>query len=251
MAATCLIQLGRTGDVLNVLPLCVRNGWALTTRPEYAAMAEGAGVAVDRWEGGIEDPASATEHAAKRYERVVVTQLFGRGGRNRERACAQYCLEEWHRAGCLDSYGKWPLAFPARDAGREAGLWRRHDDGRPMLLLSLDGISGPFRDAAWFAGEVRGRWGGRFNIVHLPDARAAVFYDLLGLYDRAALLVTIDTSTLHLCWASSVPAVQLLSYEPEDWHGSTPKGNCVFHCKYREARDRIADIHRVIESHAG
>jgi hypothetical protein len=247
MTDTVIVQLGRTGDVLNVLPICQHFGWAICTRPEYASACRGcSSITTEEWEGAIEDWAGAERVMRERYRRAIVTQLFP-NYRQQRRATPQYCLDEWERAGALELYGTLPLVFDRRDASREASLWRTVDDGRPALLLSLIGISGPFRDSAWLDNEIRREWGARFNVINLPSIKAERFYDLLGLYDRAAGLVTIDTSTLHLCWASKVPAIQLLSFEPEDWHGSTTKGNCVFSCKYREAKDKIGNIHAAIE----
>lgn len=250
-ADSCIVQLGRHGDVLNVLPIAIHYRCALMCRPEYADSVDGNSLVTwEPWHGSLEDPQAAAEHARKRYSNVVVTQLFGRGGRNADRRCPQYCLDEWHRAGRLEHYGKWPLYFDLRSEMREAELVRRYDDGRPMLLLSLKGVSGPFRDADWLRGEITGRWGERFNVVDLSDVRAKRLYDLLGLYDAARLAVSIDTATLHLLQASRVPAIELLSFEPEPWHGSTPKGNCRLSMKYAETRARVKEIHDVIAAHA-
>lgn len=239
---TCFVQLGRAGDVLNILPMAIATGAAVLTAADYAPIVAGTTAAPRVWRGSLCDWRGAALDAGRWFDRVIVTQLFP--GRV-ERTTSHYCLDEWGRAGMLDKFGKLPLSFPHRSPTRERALFDGLDDGRPMLLLSLTGISGPFAGSEWLRGEIAARWPG-FNIVDLPQVRAERFYDLLGLYDRAAGLVTIDTSTLHLCWASNVPAIQLLSYEPEDWHGSVPKGNCVFHCKYREVRDRIGDIHAAI-----
>lgn len=229
--------------------MAIRHGWAICTRPEYADVVRGAGVIVEEWHGDICGWPEAQAAMRGRYQNVIVTQLFPNyPGQRRE--SASFALEEWHRAGCEMFFGSWPLKFTQRNQEREAALWasvKALGEGKPLLLLSLIGISGPFKAAPAFEAAIRERWSDRFHIVNLPAIKTHAFYDLLGLYDRATGLITIDTSTLHLCWASTVPSIQLLSCEPEDWHGSVPKGNCVFHCKYREVGDRMREIHSAIE----
>jgi hypothetical protein len=232
---------------MNVMPIAARWRCAMVVHRDYESLVSGcSAIDVQIWDGSLEDPQGAADWARKRYSNVIITQLFGRGGRNDDRHCSQYCLDEWHRAGCLEHHGKWPLYFDLRSEMREAELVKKYDDGRPMLLLSLKGVSGPYKDADRLRGEIIERWGQRLNIVDLPSVKAKRFYDLLGLYDMAALLVTIDTSTLHLAAASQVPAIELLSFEPEDWHGSVPRGNCILSMKYREVRGREAEIHEMI-----
>ena len=241
----CLIQLGRTGDLLNILPIAIDEHCSIMACRNSADMLDGCSqVEWEKWDGDICDWQGAVEQAKGRYEQVIVTQLFP-NYRDQVRTQAQYCLDEWDRAGRLTDYGKLALAFDRRDSAAELRLFSSIDNGLPLLLYSTVGISGPLRNAQWLRSELL-KWSDQFNLVDLDHVRVARFYDLLGLYDRAALLVTIDTAHLHLCWASKVPAIQILSFEPEPWHGSTPKGNCILSMKYAELQGRIGEIHDVI-----
>jgi hypothetical protein len=222
-ADTCIVQLGRTGDVLNIMPIAAATGCGLMVHEQYAAMVRGCSqIRVETWGGRLEDWQGAAKLADEKYGRVIVTQLFP------GRACFEHytdcwAADEWARCGV--PYGGLPLTFDRRDAARERALVKRHDDGRPMLLLNVRGISGRYPEADSLAAEVRQRFGQRFNVVETPQVEP--FYDLLGLYDHAALLVTIDTATLHLCWASPVRSVQLMNDLVDPWLASRPKGNCV------------------------
>jgi ADP-heptose:LPS heptosyltransferase len=81
--------------------------------------------------------------------------------------------------------------------------------------------------------------------VDIGHVSAHRIFDLLGLYDRAAGLITADTATAHLAVGSKVPAIW---FTIPDWRGSVPRGNCVWHCTYAEILGKIEEIMAVVES---
>jgi ADP-heptose:LPS heptosyltransferase len=67
-----------------------------------------------------------------------------------------------------------------------------------------------------------------------------------GLYDNADMLITTDTATLHLAQASDIPAIEFIVDTPSMWHGSVPKGNCIYSCRYGDVLKEMPYIHKLI-----
>lgn len=217
-----IIQLAAAGDILNVLPIAqyLRSQYftvRMVVRPEYAPLLEGVGY-VEPWvfDGSRHDVAGAilaTEHlpAARR----LVTQVDC----NPEPCCGAetFIHEQWMRAGMGDAWGTLPLEFDRRDRVREAALVASlldADDGRPVLLTNFMAQSAPYAPGPLIAAWLAHRWGETFQIVDLSEVRAERLYDLLGVYERADVLLTVDTATLHLAYATGTPTIAIVNDKP-------------------------------------
>lgn len=138
-----------------------------------------------------------------------------------------------------------PLVLDRRSSEREAAVlepYRRAN--KPLLLVNLVSPSSPFTFLPEVVTELL-KMSDRFLLVDLSRIRSMRIYDMLGLYERAAGLVTCDTSTLHLAPATRVPYAAFLA---DGWRGSTPRGNCVWQCPYRESMDRLTELIYVVSS---
>lgn len=138
-----------------------------------------------------------------------------------------------------------PLVFDRRNPVREAELLKTVCRGSklPLLLYNFQGISSPFA----FAPEVINRlltFRRDFHLVDLSRIAAHRIYDLLGLYDAAAGLLTSDTSTAHLAPASFIPTVW---FTVDSWCTSVPKGNVALHVKYNETPRRLDEVTAIVE----
>jgi hypothetical protein len=80
--------------------------------------------------------------------------------------------------------------------------------------------------------RLRREFGKTHQIVNLDRVKAHRVYDMLGLYDHAAALVSIDTVHLHLSRASNVPVFALARDYPTRWHGTPHQERFAFHCRY-------------------
>lgn len=142
-----------------------------------------------------------------------------------------YQASQWRYAGfSMEQMMKLPLVFDRRNPDREQALRLRHfRSPKPKLLVNLSqsGTS-PFKHSFRAFSLLHSA---RCDIVNLANIRAERIYDLLGLYDYAAGLVTTDTATLHLAAASSLPYIALLN---NGGAGSVPKGNCILSLRYSE-----------------
>ncbi len=84
--------------------------------------------------------------------------------------------------------------------------------------------------------------------MNTNETNAHRIFDLLGLMDAAAGMITVDTASLHLLAAAKCPYVALTRD-----HGqarSIPKGNCVLNVGYTEALRRMSEILDAMEAWA-
>jgi len=153
-----------------------------------------------------------------------------------------YQTSQWEHAGFTrEQMMEWPLVFDRRSEAREEQLRRQtFKTNKPKLLWNIGGTTNPA------PGEhhaklraIMTRLHGKFENVDLGHIRAPRIYDLLGLYDKAAGMLTSDTSTLHLAAASKLPFVALLA---NGGSGSVPRGNCILKVRYNMLGQSFQEI---------
>ena len=251
LAETCVVQLGRYGDILNILPACQMLGRvALMVAAEYADILQAADY-VDpiTWTGDVDDLRGAVAAAGANFKRVLVPQMFGNVPR--PRTFSSYALDEWAALGLVHE-------FPGQLVLRRNGERERRlasalcmDSGGPCIAVNFRGGSSPFLLGPELLDQLRntfrGRGCGRARIIDLSPIRGENIVDLLGVIDRCRALLTIDTATLHLAHASKTPTIALVSDWMDDpWRGSIPKGNIVFSCRYSQALANLPGITRIL-----
>lgn len=147
-----------------------------------------------------------------------------------------YQASQWRYAGfTMQQMIDWPLVFDRRDLQRESLLRAAHfKTSFPKLLVNLPrGGTSPFPSALQAYGFISRK---DFEVVNLSNVRATRIYDLLGLYDHAAGLITSDTATLHLAAASKVPYIAFIN---DGGAGSIPKGNCICSIRYKDFQKKL------------
>lgn len=248
--STAIVQLGRYGDIINILPIaehiCMQTGKkvAIVVSEEFADTLDGVSYALPHYfKGHYSELESAVRQVSGLYERVIVSQVYGKATAF-ERRCDSFAKESWNRAGFLPYWGKLPLTFDQRDPKREAELLDKTVvGGKPLILVNVTGgKSSPLEGGMDLLHDIQARWAERAEIVDLEGMRVDRFYDLLALYDKAKLLITNDTATLHLSKASTKLRVcALITDKPTHWHGSPFEG-----IRYSELPQRREEIHAKI-----
>jgi len=158
-------------------------------------------------------------------------------GTSMARRCG-FSSEEWM---------KLPVVFDKRNPEREAALCQSLlSRKKPSLLYNFAGISSPFAHTAEVLAVLRS-FSNAFHLVNLGGIKAGKIFDLLGLMDRAALMITTDTATLHLAAASKIPYIALTV---DGWTSSRPKGNVQLEIKYSQAMNQIPKLRHVIAQFA-
>lgn len=252
---TAIVQLGRMGDIINILPLAKylrdRDGSnpTVVVHQDYKTILDGCSY-VDPviWRGALDDPLSAEKEAAKTHN-VLVAQVFGRGVQF-DRQCDSFTKEQWRRMGFLPLFGTVTrVEFDKRNLDREQALVRNviGKDKRPVILVNLSGQSSPYQFASQMLEDIQFRWGRLCNVIDLSKVRAERIYDLIGLYGKSILLITSDTSTMHLASASNIPFVALRVDTPTLWHGAITHRQPNLVLRYKESLDRREELHREID----
>lgn len=248
------VQLGRNGDLLILLPCWWRIFMESAQRPvvvvarEFCGLLRGVSyvesdVVNAHWYGGL---VLAAKMARVKYgSGVVVTQCGGVGHDTDEAAYGSFGEAMRCKAGFSGPYEDWPLVFDRRNVERESELVSRHIGvgSKPVVLYNFAGRSSPLGCVQAVRNRLR-RWERDFELVNLGVVRAVQLYDLLGLYDLASGLITIDTATLHLAGASKVP---MLAYVRGGWSTAIPKAGSVV-VPYSEAHLRLEVIDAFMES---
>jgi hypothetical protein len=244
-----LLQLGRAGDILNVLPLCWHSYTATAQRSlvmvsqPYASLFDGVGYAdvlpvPNKFEDIIgaypKAEAAAKEHGA----RLVCTQIYGEGLATAE-TCSSFMRESWAQVPNSPAWGSLPLIFDKRDRNRERAVSRnllQNATGKPYIVLCLSGTSSPFRGNRELKLFLRQKLEKDFDFVDVSAFIAPRFYDLLGVMEGAHCIVSVDTGLLHLAHACpKVPVVAFITRQPSPWHGSPWRPQHVARFFYDEA----------------
>ncbi len=274
IAPSCFVHLGKYGDLMIMFPAFKAIYDATTIPPicivstTYATIFNGISYAqpwaVDlHWWKGVSAARKLAE--AKGYKPIVVKWwdepnaqapvALENGkkitltihGQKHEVPAAEwdsYQASQWRYAGfTMQQMMDWPLVFDRRNEVREQELCLRHfRTKRPKILYNFN-VTGtsPFQTSNQIM-PLMAQTG--CELIDLSRIRATRIYDLLGLYDRAALLVTSDTATLHLAAASKVPYIAFIN---NGGAGSIPKGNCISSVRYGDLPRRIPHVHSVLQ----
>lgn len=243
------VCLGRYGDLCIILPALKRwsdaNGRpaALLTSKEFLPLFDGVSyvkaVALDC---KFRDLKECLDYLKTDLPGVPVRCLqFYQSGELK--ALPSFWHEQMYLAGLLDGSDE-PLVFDRRDERRETILRMGVErDSKPTILFAGQGKSSPFKDSGLLAAMIHQSFP-ECNIVDLSTIKAERIYDLLGLYDHAAALISIDTVHLHLSHASPVPVFALARDYPDRWHGTPQLGRFTWYCRYGQVMERADELIR-------
>lgn len=268
---TLYVQLGKIGDICNLLPLLQADAEAghrskLMVASEFAPVLEGCGyVEPVIYSGPHYEIAKAVQEASKTGCRVICAQFNGPIDETREytyRPAGQtgavttsFNIESWQVANRLkDWYRYLPLVFDRRSPEREAKLVETHmvkrrGTQKRWVLLYTGGASSPFPYAQLLRELVRLEFDrAGYGIIDLGNVKADRFYDLLALYERAHVLISTDSAPLHLARAvPSLPVVALANDKPLLWNGSAWQPNHIWHGRYSDFPHQAQNMMWAIE----
>lgn len=257
-AAKVFFQMGRYGDLILLLPAF--REWAyrtgeqtiVVTSKEFGDVLDGVSYVkpIKLPHNWHLQTGEALNFARRMYPDIIRIQLHGVGMEPAvPDTLPSFSLSMWNRTGLLPQYHTLPLIFDRRSKEREAALIKRWvKPERKTLLVNFHGRTSPFADREQFIAVLCQRLGGKFEFVNTNEVQAHRIYDLLGLMDVAAGMITVDTATLHLAPASRMPYVALV--RPDGQSGSVPKGNIKLTVGYNQAIHRVQEICDVMEQWA-
>lgn len=248
------VSLARLGDIINCLPMCRWHhdqGHEVSFLHDARLSAIFSGVTYVKSVSVFQPHMkllSVVEHAKKSYDVVFNAHPFGptyHGPFDKP-----HNVRAWLSCGFTEEQFHdivhYPLVFDNRCPEREQFVVTRHvkETTKPLLLLNLTAKSSQFNNKARLADAIRKQWAESCEIIDLAHVRAGRFYDVLGLIDRANLLVTVDTSAMHLAAASTTPVVALIGDNEKT--AAEPRCNVVLQLKYSEWLTRLKEVHAVI-----
>lgn len=258
------IQLGKYGDICNILPLLhhdAQNGPRprLMVAAEYAPILEGVSYVEPLiFEGPHYEIANAVEQA-KPLGPWICTQVNGpinevkafvyEPARMETARTTSFAKEQWRVA---DRLGEWingyPLVFDRRVPDREAALLQRVTKKKktPFVLVHADGVSSPFPYKELLLELVK--YCG-FSVIDLGQVKADRIFDLIGLFELAHCLITTDSALMHLAQACpSMPVLALANDKPLLWNGSPWRPSHEWYCRYSDFPLRAVEMLRTIRT---
>lgn len=240
-----VVSLRRNGDIICLLPamkamsLLRGRKVRLVVHQDFVPLLDGVSyVEPVVWRGGWEEPLLA---AAK--HKAVNAQVFGKGLAP-DTIKENFAMLAWKKLGFHWNRHQ-PLLFDQRDYEREKRLAdSTFKTDKPKILVKLHGFSSPFPHGKMIHDMIAATYGQSAEIVNLDNVTAHRIYDLIGLMDRAACLVTVDTSAHWLAHASRIPLISFVN----GWGfaASPPRGNQIMRVPYQEATQHITTMLRLI-----
>lgn len=246
---TILLQLGRLGDLMILQPaaeylrvagfdariMCCRR---------YADLL---GIPCLPWHKTERDWREAYELARTFTDDVRITQI---GGTGLPKVKENFCFEFFNRADVpLELFNDLKLELPRwPDAERHlVAKYVRID--RPLILYNFQSCSFRIEQGPAIAQWLSDSFGHGCELVDLGGIRVERMSHLLGLYQRAAILVTIDTATLHLSWQTRTPTAAILN--DTAYAAPPPRPHWKWYAPYRDFEKRLNDLRTAITNATG
>lgn len=251
-----ILLLGRNGDILNILPVAKdlfdkgEKPVFVVSRVYWPTLMGCSYLTPDPVHFSIHKLEHALEYAEAKYGKENVLNATAWGKKWHGRRDGSFNLLSWENVGYGNDFEdtkNFPLVFDKRDAERESFLLEQHvKDTRPLILTCLGCCkSSPFHHASTLNTILARKWGQSCKIVDLCAVKAARIYDLLGLFERASILVTGDTAALHLATATPQLSVVALLNDNQ-FLASKPRCNVAYATNYAQAMLNVTKIHEAI-----
>lgn len=198
-------------------------------------------------DANVHQPSIVRDQAeAMGFNDVTIAQVVG-NGKLTPRCSRNYQVREWALCGMLERLHDLPTVFDRRDREGEADAVSRyvpHPDGRPLLAYNLTGKSSEYKHAGiqreWIDSSFPG-----FRKIDVGAICLPKIHHLLGILDVADVLISTDTSTLHLAHATMTPTVAFVSDKPSG--ASEARQHWIYACPYAQSimtkhREAIASL---------
>lgn len=239
-----IVCLGRYGDIINALPVAYAASQRgqkpyFVVAEEFKSILDGVSYVQPKvWRGRYDEVQQCLSWLKATHPgKVQVYQAHNNP--DIERLTRSYQMEPYRVNDNLDDFGTTPLVFDKRDLKRERELMLHFTQDRPTILVGAHGLSSPFPYSGQLKKRLVDTYGDKYLILDLDDVKAHRIYDILGLIDEAAVLVSIDTSFLHLARASDTPVVALTN---DGWKGSIPPPQTAAVFRYSQVNENLDDV---------
>lgn len=250
------LLLGRLGDIINFLPVA-RDFAQRDGRPVAMVVARGFETILEGVSYVVPvvldlEPMDRTEGEAiarGMFDNLSVVQVAGRGIKA-DRIEESYNRDSWRMAGYSDRWHDPMLrtVFDRRNYARERELIRKilPDTEKPVVLINCrSAYSAPFAGWQAFQEAIITHWSDVVHFVDIGDYRADRFFDMLGVMELSAGMITVDTATLHLVSACGLPVIHL-GPSLGRWRTSTPRCHTLVTVIQEEWKNHLNAVHASI-----
>ena len=258
--SVCIVELGRYGDIINILPICQhiaeRHGKVhLMVSREFASVLEGVSYVIPEiFEMSNEYLIPAMQQAKKKFDIVLRGQIWG-NGHVQDRQTASFNRESWRELGFGNQFfdDSFKVTFDLRNPGRELALWNslKKTDKPALLVQVTKSVSSPFPAGKTLLEAITAQCGAKYEVINLETVQAERIFDLIGLLDRSAGLVACDTALLHLADASDVPVVSIVNIQgaANGWSASQCRCDERYRLSYQAAEKSPQSVIEAILEH--
>jgi hypothetical protein len=246
----CFVQLGRIGDILNIIPvlrfwssICYNEKIPMLVYSDYLHVLSRIGYIHQlQWTGDLNDLKGATEYAKSMYDKHWVCQLFSNEGLSKP-ILSNYNLDQWYHCGEHNNFKAYPLEFDQRNyKAEEQWFAKNRKTSNPLICYNLDGTSSPFYSKDAVLAMLNKKFGD-CELWNLSDLRTGYYSDQLIALDRCDALVTIDTSTLHLAQASHCRYIAMLSNtHGNGWSATKTRRDAELSVGYGDVKKSMREI---------
>lgn len=219
---TVIIQLGRVGDLLNVLPVAKamfdktgRRTRIVTHTDNMPILARAPYVEAIEWKGKPDDALGASRMVqALPFDppgiKIVCGMFFGnmiQPGRH----YSNFLIEQWGILGYANEWGKLPLVLQ-RDEEFQFNIPKSD-----YVVVSLESYSSPCPVKDQLKALILSACDG-VKVVDASRIKLDNFVDMLGLLEHAKALITVDSALIHLNRATETPAILFGKGIEKRWH---------------------------------
>jgi hypothetical protein len=242
----CIVELGRLGDVCNILPVALHISRSykkphFMVARQFASILEGVSyVTPFIFDGSNEELRRAIMVAQSRFKHVIVSQIWAPDW-VQERKTSSWNRESWRVSGFQNKFDdpRWKPVFDAVNEERARDVKLKALSGRkenqPIFVVNVThSHSSPFPQGQRVDEELRSFFKDAW-FVDVATLKLDRIYDLLPLLRAADVVVTIDTALLHIAAATSTPVVALTNSKP--WLGSDVRCDRHVRLTYQEAAE--------------
>jgi|ERR1700722_87979 len=245
-----IIQLGRLGDVVNAIPIAYM--LALEGHEVHWYVSKNNAVVLEPCSYihvhslDLRDDAvlEATKIAEKdSLDRILITQVNGNPTEPLV-YCENFTLKQWANAGIefLTRYHDYRPLFDKRDRKAEEQIIARlpKPDGRPLLVVNFKSHSSPYAHTVSQWDWIFKAFSKSHRIYDLTDKRFDKPQYVLAVLSQADCLITVDTLSLHLAYATMTPTIQMSAGtnpqgRPSPFYDSEPRKHVVLKTTYIES----------------
>ena len=237
-----IVQLGRLGDILSVLPIAKdlkEKGFGVDwyVNPEFLPIFEYVSyVNPINCLGEVNDLPNTLKFVEKLgYTQVLCTQVYNNpeplvkqgpkviakiaeaiphgkaiAWADRKHKHDNFQLEQWARAGYEGRIHDFPLIFDSRDYGQESWTTVRciPEGDKPIISYCLEATSSPYPDAGALEQWIK-RTFTDYRLINIGRRLEKPQY-ILPLLEASRCLITVDTFALHAGYATQTPTIAIM-----------------------------------------